>query len=349
MPLIEAQPGVYEYQLEFLHEDGQRVQEQALRPADFSRAVEATFFDGLCRGFFSRYYPPLGQARIEPRFAETDRSPLAVGFTVMLPRPDGGDHRLAFGTTYFRSLANRVAAERIRTLHLPTDTRLRYRLAACLNDVAPPSHGAENITVEPASIAIPISCGSCGGLGRTEPWDSPRPEDLPVFVPRRVLEETVEEARRASEREVGGVLLGHLRREEDSGKLFLEITCQVPAEHTEATGTSVTFTPATWARVRDVVELRGEGEIIAGWVHSHPFRFCPECPLPTPADCLAKVVFYSADDEFLMEQIFARPFMVGLLTAVEPRLEQALGHLPVRLYGWRQGEIHPRGFEVIEE
>jgi hypothetical protein len=41
--------------------------------------------------------------------------------------------------------------------------------------------------------------------------------------------------------------------------------------------------------------------------------------------------------------------MVGLLTAVEPKLERPLGHAPVRLYGWKNGEIVPRGFEVIEE
>ena len=73
-----------------------------------------------------------------------------------------------------------------------------------------------------------------------------------------------------------------------------------------------------------------------------------ESPSPVPAECLAKVLFYSADDEFLMGLTFARPFMVGLLAAVELRLEAALGHAPVRLFGWRDGLVVPRGFEVIE-
>jgi hypothetical protein len=144
------------------------------------------------------------------------------------------------------------------------------------------------------------------------------------------------------------VLLGHLRRDERDNELFLEVTCFVPAEQTEQTEASVTFTHATWSRVREVVEWRGAGEIFVGWVHSHPFRFCAECPLPVPEECIAKVLFYSTDDEFLMESSFPRPFMVGLLTAVEPRLETALGHLPVRLYGWRHGLIEQRGFEVID-
>jgi hypothetical protein len=67
-----------------------------------------------------------------------------------------------------------------------------------------------------------------------------------------------------------------------------------------------------------------------------------------PAECQAKVLFYSTDDEFLMETTFARPFMVGLLCAVEPKLEKTLGHLPVKLFGWKDGRIAPRGFEVEE-
>jgi hypothetical protein len=100
--------------------------------------------------------------------------------------------------------------------------------------------------------------------------------------------------------------------------------------------------------VREVQQWRGEGEIFVGWMHSHPIRLCPECPAPVPAECQAKVLFYSSEDRFLMESSFARPFMVGLLAAVEPRLESALGHLPVKLFGWRGGLIELRGFEVID-
>jgi proteasome lid subunit RPN8/RPN11 len=204
------------------------------------------------------------------------------------------------------------------------------------------------IELESEAPEIPVRSGSRKAVGPAEAWDVPRPEDFPVLIPRRVVEEAVEEAQRAPEREVGGVLLGHLRRDQDNGELYLEVTALVPAEETEATELSVTFTPATWARAREVIAVRGEGETFVGWMHSHPFRFCQECPLPVPKECLDKVLFYSSDDEFLMELSFARPFMVGLLAAVEPRLETALGHLPVKLYGWNKGVIETRGFEVID-
>ena len=44
---------------------------------------------------------------------------------------------------------------------------------------------------------------------------------------------TGKECRGWAEGGIGGVLLGHLRRDPASGEIFLEITCQVPAEETQ--------------------------------------------------------------------------------------------------------------------
>ncbi len=349
MQSTAARPETYSYRLEFWAGKGRRVHEVALASADFSRAEEAAFFDGLRRGVFRDYDPPLGRCRLEPRFTRGESgSPHTAGFTVVVPKPEGGEHRVEFGSRFFHNQVSRISADLVRNQRVDNGTVLLYQLAAYLDREEVAANGS-GILLEPASAEVPIRPGSLAAFGATEAWDNPQPEDFQVLIPRRVLEESVEEAGRAPEREVGGILLGHLRRDEQTGKVFLEVTCQVPAEETQATDMSITFTPATWARVREVIDLRGEGEIFAGWVHSHPFRFCAECPLPTPPDCIQKVLFYSSDDEFLMELSFARPFMIGLLTAVEPRLEKALGHLPVRLYGWRNGEIAARGFEVIDE
>jgi proteasome lid subunit RPN8/RPN11 len=341
---------VYQYRLEFFNEAGTPVHEVTLTNADFARAVEATFFDGLRHGVFIDYNLPIGQTRIVPHFQQVEgESPRATGFDVVLPTPANDDHRLTFGSGFFGSRATRVGCDLVRAKRLPEKSKLLYQLSAYLDGGDEKPRRGLKITLDDASVQVPLRPGSRRDFGCAQAWDKPSADDFPVLIPRHVLEEAVEEARRAPEREVGGVLLGHLCRDVEDGHIFLQVTCQVPAEQTEATTTSITFTNRTWARVREVVELRGEGEIFAGWVHSHPFRFCEECSLPTPPECVAKVLFYSSDDEFLMELTFARPFMVGLLTAVEPKLEQSLGHLPVKLYGWRQGEIAARGFHVIDE
>jgi proteasome lid subunit RPN8/RPN11 len=336
--------------MEFLDTSGRQLQETPVTSADFAQAIEAAFFDGLRKGAFTEYRVPLSEARVEPHFPrDGERSPRTRGFSVVLPTPDAGEHRVDFGVRFFQSRAIRTIGDLMRQGTVPLKGQVNFRLNAYLDGEAPKAVSGARFTLEDAAIEVPLRPGSRRALGTTEAWDSPRADDFPVLISRRVLEEAVEEARRAPERETGGVLLGHLRRDPETGEVFLEVTCQVPAEETQATGTSITFTPATWARVREVIDFRGEGEIFAGWVHSHPFRLCADCPLKPPPECIQKVLFYSSDDEFLMELSFGQPFMIGLLTAVEPKLEAALGHLPVRLYGWKRGAIQARGFEVISD
>jgi proteasome lid subunit RPN8/RPN11 len=346
MPVLEAGPGVYRYELELLLGEGRQTHRLPLEKADFNRAIEAAFFEGLRQGVFRDYVPPTEGVRVVPRFpSSTD--PHVAGFDVVLPT-EGEGFRRSFRPDFFKGLARRVGVQLATAGDVPEEGVLVYQLNAFAEEPAPRRRGGLQIELESEPAAIPIRTGSRRALGTTEAWDTPTPEDFPVLVPRHVIEESVEEARRHPEREVGGALLGHLRRDGESNELYLEVSCLVPGEETQATEVSVTFTHATWARVREVVEWRGEGELIVGWVHSHPFRLCAECPLPVPLECQRKVLFYSTDDEFLMELSFARPFMVGLLAAVEPRLEGVLGHAPVKLYGWRNGLIESRGFEVMD-
>jgi len=335
-----AAPPRHRFVLEMLAGDGGRRHDLHLERADFHRAVESAFFAVLRRGEVRDYTPPLEQAVILP--AGRREGPASSGFEVVLSTP-GGEHRERFGLEYFKSLMLRTGAQLALAGKVAPDARVGFRLTSFLDEPCGRSKTGLIFDLDAEPATIPIRDGDRGQLGVTTAWDDPKPDDFPVLIPRHVIEESVAEARQAPDREVGGVLLGHLRRDLFRGDLYLEVTCLVPCEQTQATALSVTFTHETWARVREVAEWRGEGELIVGWVHSHPFRLCAECPNPVPAECQAKVLFYSTDDEFLMETTFARPFMVGLLTAVEPRLERTLGHLPVRLYGWNNETIQPRG------
>src|SRR5262249_16584856 len=163
---------------------------------------------------------------------------------------------------------------------------IQYRLTAYLKENASVSIG---MLLEPEEPLVPIRTIRRRQLGRTVAWDDPGSDDFPVLIPSAVLEEAVEEAKLAPECEAAAFLLGHLCRDDETNDLFLHVTCHVPAQQTEATETSVTFTGESWAKAREVIAWRGEGEIFAGWVHSHPFRFCAECPNPPKPDCAGKV------------------------------------------------------------
>jgi proteasome lid subunit RPN8/RPN11 len=350
MPQTRVRPALYQYRLEFFKPRRGRVHELPLARADFDRAIEATFFDALRSGSFAEYRPPFAAARIAPAFASgKEGSPRAEGFRVVLPLPDGGEQEKEFTADFFDRRALRIGTDLVRDGRLPNGSTVLYQLSAYLEVEEAPARRGLRFTLEPESVEVPIRPGSLAGYGSRDAWDEPDRHDMPVLIPRCVIDESVEEAVKAPDREVGGALLGHLRRDADTGEIFVEVTCQVPAEETTATEASVTFTPATWARVREVIEVRGDGEIFVGWVHSHPFGLCDDCPAKPPPECVAKVLFFSDDDKFLMELSFPRPFMVGLLCAREPKLTAALGHAPVKLFGWRDGEVVPRGFEVIDE
>lgn len=349
MASVKTRPETYRFRLEFFDAQANRIHEQALTPADFGRAIEATFFDGLRRGVFATYDYRIEDAVLTPRFVRSERGvPRVASFEVSLPTPEGGRHTKRFERGFFHNMVRRTAVGLAEEGKTGEELTVLYQLAAYLDEAEAPAASGWAMELEAEAPEIPILTGSRKELGPSLAWDGPRPDDFPVIVPRQVIDEAIEEANRAPEREVGGVLLGHLRRDRDTNELYLEVTCLVPGEETEATETSVTFTHATWARAREVIAVRGEREIFVGWMHSHPFRFCAECTAPVKQECIDKVLFYSSDDEFLMELSFPRPFMVGLLAAVEPKLEAALGHPPVKLYGWKDGKIVPRGFEVVQ-
>ena len=340
----------YAFHLECLDEAGRQLRDMRLGAADFERAIDHTRFDAFRRGFVQEYPPRTQSVTIEPVFPHGDASlPRAAGFRVAITWSPEGGHACQFANSYFDSPAQRIRAECLRTQELANEQKFYYRLNALLDD-EPPMRPVNRLgmSLDSATSHLAIGSGCRDAFGPTQAWDGPNPCDVPVLIDLDVLEEIVREARGHSEYEIGGFLLGQVIRDDQDGDIFLVVSGWASASGTtEASGTSVTFTPASFAQVKRIIQLRGLGEMVIGWSHSHPFRLCAECPLPTPAECIAKVLFYSLDDVHLMETTFGQPYMVGLVAGIDPRVEAALGHLPIQLYGWRNGQIKQRGFETI--
>jgi len=340
----------YKFTLELSDEQGNSKRELPLHPTDFQHAAYATHFDALQNGVCSSYDPPIDAARIEPRFEDgNSTSTRTVGFRVRVPTPDGEEHHCDFPPTYFSSRISRVRAELLRSGEMASDEKLLYQLSAFLDDASggdlPPA-----ISLGPASFHVPISEASREEFGSAEAWDSPAPQDVPVLIDRTVINDVVQESHQSPKREVGGFLLGRLMRDASSNEMFVLVSGFVAGgETTDSHAASVTFKPESFARAREMIALRGAGEQVLGWYHSHPFRLCSECHDELVPICInTKILFYSLDDIALQEQTFNQPFQVGLLAAVEPKVEEHLGHLPVRLFGWRKGEVVSRGFHVID-
>jgi hypothetical protein len=167
--------------------------------------------------------------------------------------------------------------------------------------------------------------------------------DLPVFVPRRAISEASAFAQAAGAIETGGVLIGHLLHDPDVPESFVEVTAQVPAQHTEATSTKLTFTAKTWAQVRSIMELRKKNELLLGWWHSHPVKeYCSRCPLEAQKRCKLAAGFLSEDDRALHRAVFSRAYSLALVVNVVSFSEPT-----VTLFGWRDGLLESRTFQVI--
>jgi proteasome lid subunit RPN8/RPN11 len=327
---------------------GPHIHEEPLCVTDFDRARLAANWAGFQSGLLPDYSPGREPCHIEPIFADPGGgSPRATGFTVNIATAGGDVHRVSFDLDHFRIRARQTASELLRLGRLNGAKSLLYGLTASPAWNGDTELGGAAFTLEEAVTAVAIRPASRESFGPEEPWDSPQADEYPVLIHRHVIDDALAEAAGAPDRETGGFLLGHLRFDSTSRRPFLEVTNLVRAQSTEASITSLTFTPESWAHARRLIEIRGEGEILAGWMHSHPFQFCAECPIPAPPECIAKILFFSRDDEFVMEAAFPQPYMVGLLAGVEPRLEAAIGHKPVRLFGWDRGVIRARGFHVI--
>ena len=95
-------------------------------------------------------------------------------------------------------------------------------------------------------------------------------DDMPVFIPQRVLDEAAALTRAADGRETGGVLIGRLHRDAALPEIFAEVTAQIPAEHTQGTAAKLTFTAETWSAASAAIRLRSQGEVYLGYWHSPP-------------------------------------------------------------------------------
>jgi hypothetical protein len=142
------------------------------------------------------------------------------------------------------------------------------------------------------------------------------------------------------------MLLGHLQRSPGSPEIYAEVTAHVPAQHTDATKASLTFTPDSWVAVNDAIALSGEGESCICWFHFHPNfsdSACAKCPEERRRICPLSRPFFSTSDIHMHRTVFGRAYQTAMLVSDFGQPE-----LDVSFFGWRDGAVVSRGFEVFE-
>jgi hypothetical protein len=333
----------YRYGLLLFRKDGSTVGSASVT-VDWDPAVESARFDHTRRGVL-----PLdaeGAASIEPLWDRTEGEPYLRGFRVA---HDGGGRKAAtdFPSSYFSEAAAQTAAEFVKRGKLEAgDTYLFQAVAFAGNGAAKPSAGLVLEVVEQKPALEFVESRLDDLRRRSSPAGVVDADDMPVFIPPRVLEEAAVLTRAAEGRETGGVLIGRLHHDPALPEILAEVSAQIPAEHTQGTAAKLTFTAATWSAASDAIRLRNRAEIFLGYWHSHPVReWCrgKECTPEKQKTCQLARDFFSEDDRAVMRAAFSRAHSLGLV------VNDAPAGLTYSLFGWRGGKIHPRGFYILEE
>ena len=119
--------------------------------------------------------------------------------------------------------------------------------------------------------------------------------DYRVFVAEEAFDRAVERGTNDTSREIGGVLVGEVLKD-DAGP-YLKIETTVDALHADEKGAELTFTHATWEHINKEMDTKHKGKKVVGWYHTHP----------------GFGVFLSDRDQFIHKSFFNLPFQVAFV------------------------------------
>ena len=313
--------------------------------ADWEPALEAARFQAV-RRFPDAAIGANAVAEIRPAWHEELGPPYISGVDVALDVPGAGPLSCRVPKSFFKSLASDASVPLVKEGALKAGELFNYLVTAFPNP--PEANGVaqrrERFQIEEVPTPLPVRVSRLGDFyARALAAGEQDEEDIPVFLPRRVLAEADQMTRDAGAVETASVLIGHMHRDQAGGELFLEVTAQIPARNTEATATKVSFGPETWNAVRSALALRSGNEQWVGWFHSHPASsWCnAKCRPEDRAKCPLQRSFFSADDCDVHRTVFSKAFHIALLvTNTDANLQHAL-------FSWRNGVIVQRGFHVL--
>jgi hypothetical protein len=349
----------YRYVAEYLTENREELGSLPLDP-DFGPARECCQLAGVSAGVLSST-AALPPGSILPVWAGEAGAPRVKALRVSMDA-ERGDGQVVVdleASHYFRAAIRRGASRLVERNVIPAGGFYRHRILAYpvaagatrtasdrpLGPRPLPDGDAGNesddllaFDFDDSGDASPIVTRSLGELVGDAGVEAG--EDCPVVVHADVERDLLALAEAAGENECGAGLLGHLARDAESGRLFVEVTALAPVRGGLSEKRSFLFTDESWASVHEIAALRGLGELVCGYAHSHP-NFCAKCPAERQASCVYSRSFFSEDDVHLQRTCFPKAWQVALLASDLPGRGRV-----VDLFGWDKGVVTARRYAV---
>lgn len=337
----------HRYALSLYLDDGTPAGEVPVANMDWVPATEAAWLAGVRCGEL----PPDGALEsrtVEPVWDSRSGPPRVESIRATVAEEGGGRGRCEVPITYFADPATQASAMLVKKGTLKEGDLFRYSVSAFPGQDR--RKVESRIRVDPVTPRLPIRESRLADFVARSRWlgapDGPDGQ-VPVFIPARIVEAVVDQARQAGAVETGAIFVGNVHRDASVPDLFIEVTASIPAKHTRPEATRLVFTPDTWQAVEDAIDLRGMDESHLGWAHSHPSGEqdgAQEKQEEHKSKGSGQTgLFFSADDCQMHRTCFPRAYSIALVVAgSQSQMETAL-------FGWSNGVIRSRGFYELQE
>jgi len=95
-----------------------------------------------------------------------------------------------------------------------------------------------------------------------------RTSDFQVVIKREVIDHIHRHGSTITDREVCGILVGDIYRDEAGAYLYIE--AMIEGTHASESAAQVTFTAETWTDMQRIIDQQYPDQRVVGWYHTHP-------------------------------------------------------------------------------
>ena len=181
-------------------------------------------------------------------------------------------------------------------------------------------------------------------------------DDYPLFITADALPTSVEKSWAGPDLEGGAWLIGNLYRQADPPEIFAVIHTVIEARGMAHEKDSLDFSSETWLHLQEQLSRRKtrlgkQGEVAAGFIHSHPFlpaethgqKNCTTCA--KRASCTLSSAFLSKRNAQFHTAVFgAAAYAVQMVLGLDAR-----GDFDLRMFALDGCQFRERGFYVLAD
>jgi hypothetical protein len=238
----------YRYQIELVRPDGSVAGQETIAP-DWEPAIEWSRLAGLrTHGVWATAQS--AEQLVEPIWNQDAGEPHVAGVRLHLGQSVHDSRATEFPASYFAAAAAALQTRLTKDGSLSVNEPIEFRTSAfpALEHAPSPLSHFSSIEIEPPLPLGPAELSLA--TAHAEQRGEPNVDDLEVLIAPTLLAEAEAVTLDAGACETGGILIGRLHRDITLGDIFIEVTAQIPARHTQSDSVTLTFTTDTWTHAR---------------------------------------------------------------------------------------------------